>query len=51
VMGIAPNYWLRAIEKSSSPAGLVRQVQAVSPPSNSPPQNPVSASIAPEAKR
>jgi NADH-quinone oxidoreductase subunit M len=27
-MGVVPNYWLRAIEKSSSPAGIVHQGQS-----------------------
>jgi len=30
-MGVVPNYWLRAIEKSSSPAGFVHQVQSSRP--------------------
>ena len=31
VMGVAPNYWLRSIEKSSSPSGIVHQIQSVQP--------------------
>ena len=27
VMGIAPGYWLRSIEKGSTPAGIVQQIQ------------------------
>jgi NADH-quinone oxidoreductase subunit M len=27
-MGVVPNYWLRAIEKSSSPAGIIHQAQS-----------------------
>jgi NADH-quinone oxidoreductase subunit M len=45
VMGVAPTYWLRSIEKSSTPAGIVQQVQSSAPSQNS----AASASIAPEA--
>jgi len=48
VMGVAPTYWLQSIEKSSSPAGIMHQVQFVTPASNS---NLVSASNAAEAHR
>jgi NADH-quinone oxidoreductase subunit M len=29
VMGVVPSYWLRSIEKSSSPVGIMQQVQSV----------------------
>lgn len=48
VMGVAPNYWLRSIEKNSSPAGLTYQTQLIAPAHH---LNPVSASIASEARR
>ena len=48
VMGVAPTYWLRSIEKSSSTAGLVQRVRSASPPPGS---NPDSDSIAAEAHR
>ena len=46
VMGVAPTYWLRSIEKSSSPAGLVQRVQSAIPPRDS---NRIPASISSEA--
>ena len=36
-MGVAPNYWLRAIERSSTPAGIFHQVRSIeTPPSSAP---------------
>ena len=46
VMGVAPTYWLRSIEKSSSSAGIVRRAQSIAPAQN---PNPIPASIASEA--
>jgi NADH-quinone oxidoreductase subunit M len=48
VMGVAPTYWLRAIEKSSSTAGLLRQGRSATPAQDS---NRISASTASEAHR
>ncbi|HEY3627810.1 MAG TPA: NADH-quinone oxidoreductase subunit M [Terracidiphilus sp.] len=48
VMGVAPTYWLRAIEKSSSTAGLLQQRRSATPAQNS---NRISASTASEAHR
>jgi NADH-quinone oxidoreductase subunit M len=48
VMGVAPSYWLRSIEKSSSPAGIVHRVQSTAPVQYT---NPVSVSMVSEAHR
>jgi NADH-quinone oxidoreductase subunit M len=48
VMGVAPTYWLRAIEKSSSTAGLLQQGRSATPAQDS---NRISASTASEAHR
>ncbi len=48
IMGVAPTYWLRSIEKSSSATATMQQVRSAAPPQN---VNPRPVVIAAEAHR